>query len=169
MSTQFNKFVVTQALGTAGLNAGINAIYTWGLWRSLDPLTLFGENAIAFDLASTPVWIAALSTLLGTASIRQKLRDCRVAVPRTRAPAIFDKLPDAITLRAAVLGGVGAVVFGLSLRLLLHASGVDRLSLAAALVMKVAITVPLSLVIVPLIIFAALADVQKTSRAREHA
>jgi hypothetical protein len=49
MTIPFKKFVVIEAIGIAAFNAGINAFYTWYLWRSHDPLTLFGENAIAFD------------------------------------------------------------------------------------------------------------------------
>lgn len=163
MSVSFNRFVVTQALGIAGMNAAINASYTWALWRGLQPLTLFGENAIAFDLASTPVWIAVLSTLLGTASIRTKLRDGRVALPTMRAPSVFQLLPDNIVLRSAVLGGLAAAFLGMLLHLVLQASAVDTLSLAAAIGLKVVITVGLSFLLVPLVILAGLADVQQLS------
>lgn len=164
MSVSFNRFVATQALGIAGMNAAINASYTWALWRGLQPLTLFGENAIAFDLASTPAWIAVLSTLLGTASIRAKLRDGRVALPLMRAPNVPQLLPHNIVLRSAVLGGIAAAVFGLLLHLLLKASAMATLSLAGAVGLKVVITVGLSLVLVPVVILAGLADVQQRSR-----
>lgn len=164
MAIPFKKFVVAEALGIAAFNAGINASYTWWLWRSRDPLTLFGENAIALDLASTPVWIAVLSTLLGTVLIRQKLRDGRVVAPTMHAPAILDTLPCGIVLRAIVLGAVSAVVLGWPLWLMLQASAIGTLSLTAAVLVKVAITAPLSLLIVPLVILAALADVQQPRR-----
>lgn len=162
MAIPFKKFVVIEAIGIAAFNAGINALYTWHLWRSHDPLTLFGENAVAFDLASTPVWIAVLSTLLGTAFIRQKLRDGRVVAPQMGAPLILGMLPSSIVLRALVLGAVGAVILSSPIWLMLQASTIDAISVAAAVLMKVAITVPLSLVIVPLVIHSALADVQRT-------
>jgi hypothetical protein len=44
---------------------------------------------------------------------------------------------------------------------MLQASAIDAISVAAAVMTKVAITVPLSLVIVPLVIHSALADVQR--------
>lgn len=160
MSTSFNRFVVTQALGIATFNAGINSFYTWALWRSKSTLTLFAENAIAFDLSSTAAWIAVLSTLLGTSAIRTKLRDGRVTTPAMRAAGHLHLLPKSILARAAVLGAAAGIVLGLPVWIMLGASGINEVSLTAAILTKVAITVPMSLLIVPLVILAGLADVQ---------
>lgn len=163
MAMSINRFVAREAVGIAAFNAGINTLYTWWLWRSLEPLTLFDEHAIGFDLASTPVWIAGLSTLLGTAAIRGKLRDGRVAMPYRRAPAMLDLLPSGIILRSLLLGALAAVVLAVPVRLILQLSAVETLSLPAAVLMKIAITVPMSLVTVPLVVLAGLADVQRTA------
>ena len=160
MPTSFAKFVLVQACGIAAFNASINALYTWYLWRSRSLLTLFAENAIAFDLSSTPGWIAFLSTLLGTASIRRKLREGHVATPDMAVPGAFGVLPETIPARAAVAGLLSAVVLGLPVQSMLQASGLDAVALHEAVLLKVAITVPMSLAIVPLVILAALADVR---------
>ena len=163
MSMSFNQFVVRDAVGVALFNAGINAFYTWWLWRSLAPLTLFDDNPIGVDLASTPVWIAMLSTLFGTAAIRGKLRDGRVTAPGSSVHRIVDMVPNGILLRSLVLGAVAGGALGLPLLMILRASAVEAISLSAAILIKVAITVPMSLVIVPLVILAGLADVQRMS------
>lgn len=165
MPTSFKRFVITEALGVAALNAGINAGYTSYLWRGLDPLTLFGANATGFDLAMTPIVIAVLSTMLGTSAIRQKLRDGRIEAPTIRVPASLASLPNGIVLRGLALGAVAAIALAMPLLLMLQASAMATLSLAAAVLMKVAITVPLSLLIVPVVIFAGLADVQRRASA----
>lgn len=164
MAMTFNTFVAREAVGIAAFNAGINAFYTWWLWRSLEPLTLFGENPIGVDLASTPVWIAVLSALLGTAAIRAKLRDGRVIAPGMRAPAMLDILPRGIILRSVMLGAAAVIVLALPMRLILQLSAIETLSLPAALLMKIAITVPMSLVTVPLVILAGFVDVQRIHR-----
>lgn len=164
MSIPFDRFVVTQALGIAAFNAAINASYTFLLWRSKSILTLFTQNAIAFDLSSTSGWIAVLSTLLGTASIRAKLRDGRVAAPNLAVPGFLRLMPENILMRAVAAGFLSAVMLGLPVRLLLQAGGADVLALSDAVLLKVAITVPMSLVIVPLIIVAAVGDVRARRR-----
>ncbi len=73
MPTPFRSYVVKDALLIAAMNAAINAAYTWSLWRHATPLRLLGPEGIATDLATTPVVIALLSALLGTAVARRKL------------------------------------------------------------------------------------------------
>lgn len=75
----------------------------------------------------------------------------------------FRLLPRGILLRSAVVGLLMGLVFGLPLLLALRASGTDTLTLAEALGTKVAITLAHSLVIVPFVIWAALADVQRSA------
>lgn len=45
--------------------------------------------------------------------------------------------------------------------MILRVSAIETMSLSAAIMTKVAITVPMSLVIVPLVVIAGLADVQR--------
>lgn len=161
MPIAFGRFVVIQALGIAAMNTAINASYTWLLWRGRESLPLEGAGGIAFDLASTPVWIAVLSALLGTASIRAKLRDGRIGRPAMRPLPILGLLPRSVALRSVVLGAAAAIALALPLRWALQASGVEMLPLAVAILVKIAITAPLSLAIVPLVILAALSDMQR--------
>lgn len=160
MTVSFRKFVAAQALGIAALNAGINALYTWWLWRSQNPLTLFGLHGVGTDLATTPMVIAFLSTLLGTAAIRGKLADGRVSGPTTPAHALLGLAPEHVLLRSIVLAVACGALLSMPLLLGIVASGVDEVSLVQASLAKVAITVVMSLAIVPLVIHCALADVQ---------
>ncbi len=164
MAISFNRFVVTQAVVIAAFNAGINASYTWWLWNPRDALPLSGAGNIGIDLAITPVVIAMLSALLGTVFIRQKLRDGRVAAPAVALPAAFYAAPYGLVQRTVVFGLVAAVMLSMPLWMMLQASGIDTLPLADAVLTKVAITMMMSLLIVPLIILAALADVQRGHR-----
>ncbi len=166
MSTRFRQFVLTQALGIAAVNAVINASYTFWLWAGPQPLTLFGAKGVAFDLASTPTWIAVLSTLLGTASIRQKLLDGRVVAPMMPVHALFDMVPRGIVLRAAILGASAVALLSLPMWVLLQASGMGSVDLGAAIGMKVALTVPFTFLIVPLVILMGLGDVQRMRVAK---
>lgn len=165
MAISFNRFVVTQAIAIAAFNAGANASYTWWLWRSRDVLPLNGAGNISVDLATTPAVIAVLSALLGTVFIRQKLRDGRVVAPAIALPAAFSAAPYGLLQRAVVFGLAAAVTLGMPLWIMLQTSGIDTLPLADAVLAKVAITFVLSLLIVPLVILAALADVQRGHRA----
>lgn len=165
MAIPFNRFVVTQAVVIAVFNACANASYTWWLWSSREVLPLSGADNIGVDLGMTPVFIAVLSTLLGTMAIRQKLRDGRVAAPPIALPAAFHAAPHGLVQRTIVFGLVAAAVLGLPLWTTLQASGIDALPLAGAVLSKVAITVTMSLLIVPLVVLAALADVQRGKRA----
>ncbi|MGV6876569.1 hypothetical protein ACUSIJ_28365 [Pseudochelatococcus sp. B33] len=161
MAISFGRFVATHAIIIAAFNAGINASYTWWLWSPRDTLPLSGADNIGIDLVATPAVIAVLSALLGTVFIRQKLRDGRVAMPGMTLPAAFHAAPYGLLARTAAFGLVAAVMLSLPLWTMLQASGIHALLLAEALLSKVAITVVFSLLIVPLVILAALADVQR--------
>jgi hypothetical protein len=161
MTMFFQSFVLTQALGLAALNAAMNGAYTWFLWRAEPQQALFGEGGIAFDLASTPVWIAALSTLFGVASIRKQLREGRVALPDRSLQMLAPRLPRNIPARAGVMAVLGALAFSLPIAMMLQSSGEDVISSEWAVGLKVALTVPLTLVIVPVVILTAVADVAR--------
>lgn len=162
MPTPFGSYVVKDALLIAALNAAINAAYTWYLWRHAEPLRLFGPGGIAVDLATTPVVIALLSALLGTAVARRKLGDGRVAVgPGTHAPGVLRLLPRGVIARSVTLAAAAVVLLALPLLGLLPSWGDGALTLGAAVGTKVAITVAMSLLIVPVVIWAALADAQR--------
>lgn len=162
MPISYSRFVAREAAAVAALNAGINASYTAFLWRSLDPLTLFGANGVATDLATTPMFIAFLSTIFGTAAVRKKLSGRHVTVgKRDRAPALFQLFPSAILGRAGVLAIACGVLLAAPLWSFLLVLGDATLTLGQAVGVKVAITVLLSLVIVPIVVTAGLADVQR--------
>lgn len=121
MAISLRKYVAIDAIGIATLNAVINGGYTWWLRRSPDLLSLYGENGIALDLAATPVWIAVLTTLLGTAAVRRKVWEGRIEGPRFTMPAILHRLPFAAVPRAAIFGAAAAVSLALPLWLALWA------------------------------------------------
>lgn len=158
--TTYTRFVIKEAALIAAFNAGVNALYTWWLWRLLDPLTLFAENGVGLDLATTPVFIGFVSTLLGTASLRRRLADGRVAAG-TRAPPALRLLPRSIAARSAVMAVGCGLALGSPLWTVLQLDANAALTLAEAIGTKVAITIALSLVIVPVVIATALADVQR--------
>ena len=164
MTMSFRKYVAADAIGIAAMNAALNASYTSWMWSKLDPVTLTGANGIASDLAGTPVWIAVLATVFGTSAVRQKLGEGRVERPLTRVPGILSMLPQGIATRAASLGVISAAFLALPLWLMMQTSGVGAVSLTAAVLTKVAITVVLSLAIVPVVILAAVDDTQPRHR-----
>jgi hypothetical protein len=149
------------AIAIAAFNAAINASVAWGRWSQRVTLPLVGAGNIGVDLAATPAIIAVLSALLGTAFIRQKLRDGRGAAPRIVLLAIFSAAPPGLVQRTVAFGLVAATTMSLPLWAMLQLSGIAVLSLANAVLAKVGITLAFSLLIVPLVILAALADVQR--------
>lgn len=161
MTTPFQSFVLTQALGLAALNAAMNGAYTWFLWRAEPQLALFGEGGVAFDLASTPVWIAALSTLFGVASIRKSLREGRVALPDRSLRALAPRLPQNILARAGVMAVLAALAFALPIAMMLQSSGADTIASEWAIGLKFALTVPLTLAIVPVVILSCVGDLER--------
>ena len=161
MPVSFNRFVATQATAIAAFNAVINASLAWWLWGPRATLPLGGVGNIGVDLAATPAVIAVLSVPLGTHFIRQKLRDGRVAAPRSAVPGVFHAAPYGLIPRTVVFGLVAATLLSLPLWTALQSSGIPALSLAEAILAKAGITVAFSILIVPLVILAALADVQR--------
>lgn len=156
MPMSFARFVVAETIAVTALNAGMNAGYTSWLWRRPMPLPL---DAIATDLAATPVFIAVLSTLLGTAATRRKLSGGRVAAPAALSGERWlVRLPVGILARSALLGILSAVLLTVPLLAVLGGADIATLPLAAAVGAKVAITVLFSLLIVPLGILAATVD-----------
>lgn len=152
----WKTYLITQALGVAAFNGVCNAAYTWFLWRDE---TVLAYEAIATDLALTPAWIGLLSVLLGTPFISKALADGRMIreagitahrfahlVPRGLIPR---------SLAAAVLCGIA---FAPPLALFLPLTGEGGFTPAGAVATKAAITVAFSLVIVPLVVIAAVAD-----------
>jgi hypothetical protein len=134
------------------------------LWRSLNPITLFGENGIEGDLAMTPLFIGLLSTLFGTYGLRRKFEDGRAAVASAiRMPGMMRLLPMNVPVRAAMIGLLCEAVLGLPVSLLLRSAQFGVMSLAEACSAKATITVLLSFVIVPITILCALGDVQRRS------
>ena len=160
MPTPFRTYVAKDALFLAALNAAMNAGFAFYNWRGRAQLHLFDEMRVAIDLAFTPAIIALLATLLGTAAARAKLSDGRVEVGHVQAPSALRLLPRGIVLRALLLAALATVSLVMPLWLTLAVSGIAALSISAALVLKVLITVVMTLLIVPLVIHAALADVQ---------
>lgn len=162
MTTAFRHYLIGQAIGFSAFNAICNATYTWLLWRANDTITLNGDGAVGADLAMTPIWIALLSTLLGTAFIRSKIADGRmIRDSDVRAPCFARYLPRNIVFRAIALGGSAGLLFSLPLMYLLPLGGDGVLSLGDAIGTKLVLTVAFSLFIVPLVIFITLADVER--------
>jgi hypothetical protein len=155
----FQTFVLAQATGVAAFNAFCNGAYTWFLWRTQPELPIFGAGGVGIDLASTPMWIAALSTLLGAPSVRKALRAGRVSLPSPGWRRVMPSLPSGLGARALVLALAAGAVFSAPTAMLLHISGLGPVPPESAVFLKVALTVPLSLIIVPLVVLSAVADV----------
>lgn len=142
-------------MGLAAINAGINAAYTAYLLQGAAAVPLFSDLGVGRDLALTPMVIAMLSALLGTAAARAKLGDGRVTMGEVQAPDMLRVLPSGIVARSLFLAVLAGSFLATPMWLALQGTNVVTLSLAAAVGLKVAIT-----------IFAALADVYRTRQPR---
>lgn len=163
MAGSFKTYVIREAVLITAFNASINAAYTWWLWSSLDPVPLMGQGGIALDLAITPVVIAVLSTLIGTGLARRKLAQGQVrAAPGTHAHPLLHRLPRGVVARTVLAAGLTGLLLALPLGLLLPLGGDGLLTPFEASGTKVLITVALSLLLVPLVPMAALADVHRS-------
>lgn len=142
----FRRVVLAHTAGVAVLNAVVNLSYTWWPWREGSPLTLFGPNAVGYDLALTPVWLGVFAVWPGIAMVRKKANGSGVALPAA-VHSHFHRLPRTTLPRVAVIGGLMGLAFGVPLWLALHVSRIDTVSLAQACGAKVIITLVLSVVI----------------------
>lgn len=159
MSLSFDRFLISQTLGVAMLNAVLNAAYTTWLWRGPQQLFLYGPEGIGTDLVLTPVFIGLLSTLLGTAAIRRKIASGAVARPRSVPGAsLLSLLPRSIFGRSAIFAIVCAMAFTMPMYLAMSQMDIGMLTLAEAVGAKVAITLVFSFLIVPIAVLAAGAD-----------
>ncbi len=167
MTMSFRRYITLDIVAIATMNSFVNAGYVWWLWRSSTKITLSGSDGIAYDLAGTPIWIAVLATLLGTGSVRRKLWEGKFHKPGFGLPAILQRLPVNIAARAAIMGLTAAVFVALPLWSLLQIVPVDLLALQHAVAAKGALTTLFSAAIVPVVVLAAISDLQpKLSEVR---
>lgn len=156
----FRSYLIANAIGVALLNVTINGGYTWFLWSNEGSLEL---RDIGADIAMTPIWIGLLSVLLGTVFIRKAFADgTMLRDAGIKPPSIFQLLPRSILTRSVVVAALCALVFTLPLSWLLPLIGDGLLTPTDAIGTKVIVTVALSLLIVPLIVYATTADSVKT-------
>lgn len=158
MSMSFRRDLVRDAVGISAMNAVINGCYIWWLRRLSPPWGVAGTDGVAPDLAATPIWLAMLTTLLGTGAVQRKLWEGRFREPESVIPAVLWLLPYRLALRAAVFGAVAAILLSLPLWTVLQTQASATLPLGYAIATKVALTVLFSAAIVPLVVLAALAD-----------
>ncbi len=160
----WKTYLIAQAAGVAAFNTLCNAAYTAWLWRGETELTL---DRIGADLAMTPIWIGLLSVLLGTPFIRKALADGRmIREARLRPHPLATRLPRHLAVRAVAVAALCAILLALPLMVALPMLGDGLLSPEAAIGSKAIITVAFSLVIVPLVAYATLADVAVAEGAR---
>ncbi|MCA0278677.1 MAG: hypothetical protein LCH86_22005 [Proteobacteria bacterium] len=159
----WKTYLIAQALGVAAFNALCNAAYTAYLWRAEPVLPL---DLIGADLAMTPIWIGLLSVLLGTPFIRKALADGRMMRDAgLRAPPLATLLPRNLVVRAIAAASLCAAMFALPLALVLPWLGDGLLTQVTAIGSKVIITIVSSLIIVPLVAYATIADMPATKVA----
>lgn len=160
----WKTYLLAQTLGVAAFNALCNASYTAYLWRAAPVLPL---ELVGGDLAMTPIWIGLLSVLLGTPFIRKALADGRMMNEAgLRAHPLAKRLPRHLFGRAIVVAALCAAIFALPLAIILPWLGDGVLTLTHAIGSKVIITVVFSLIIVPLVAHATIADMPTTIVAR---
>lgn len=154
---KWKTYLIAQALGVAAFNTLCNAAYTAWLWRGESVLSL---DRIGADLAMTPIWIGLLSVLLGTPFVRKSLADGRmVGEARLRPHPLAAMLPRNLIARGIAIAALCAMIFALPLALALPMLGDGLLTPAAAIGSKTVITIAFSLIIVPVVACATLADV----------
>lgn len=162
MTMSFDRFWLRETIAVAALNAGMNAAMASWQWATGAPLSLEG---IAFDLSATPVFIAFLSTLLGTIGARRKLASGAVARPaRLPGRSILAALPQGVIARSLLLAMVAALACAIPLHLMIGATDVDLVTLGQGVGAKVVITLVFSLLIVPIGLLAAAHDVLRPAR-----
>lgn len=160
----WKTFLIAQAPGVAAFNTLCNAAYAAWLWRGEPVLSL---DRIGADLAMTPIWIGLLSVLLGTPSIRKALADGRmIREAKLHAHPLATLLPRNLLVRAVTIAALCAAILALPLSLALPVLGDGLLTPSTAIGSKAIITAAFSLIIVPLVAYATIADMPAAKDAR---
>ena len=153
----WKTYLIAQTLGVAAFNTFCNAAYTALLWRS-EPVLLL--DRIGADLAMTPIWIGLLSVLLGTPFIRKALADGRMIREASLRPhPLAARLPRDLLVRSVTIAALCAAILALPIALTLPTLGDGLLTPATAIASKAVITIACSLLIVPLVAYATIADI----------
>lgn len=158
------RYMRRQALLVAAFNSAMNFGYTAFQWRHADEVRFLGDGGAAIDLSLTAAIIGLLSTLLGTASARARLRQLPAVLG---APRWLHRLPANLVLRSLSIAAIAGVVMGTPVALSMLALDGLALPPLAMSAVKLGLTLPISLVVVRWVVRAASADVQASSRARD--
>lgn len=164
---KWKTWLIAQALGVAAFNTLCNMAYTALLWSSEPVLSL---DRIGADLAMTPIWIGLLSVLLGTPFIRKVLADGRMIREAKLSPhPLAAMLPRNLLVRSLAIAVTCAAILALPLSLLLPMLGDGLLTPGTAIGSKAIITIAFSLVVVPLVAYATIADIPAEEDMRPRA
>jgi hypothetical protein len=154
------RYMRRQALLVAAFNGVMNFGYTAWQWRQADEVPFVGDGGAAMDLSLTAAIIGLLSTLLGTAGARAKLRQLPAVLG---APRWLHRLPANLVLRSLAIAAIAGVVMGAPVALsMLALDGVALPPLAMSAI-KLGLSIAISLVVVRWVVRAASADVQARS------
>lgn len=163
MARSFARFMIGETAAVAALNAGCNAALAAWTWSSVAQPGLAADSLLITNLSLTPVFIAFLTTLFGTASARRRI-DRGTVLPPRRSLAMLARLPHATLKRAGLLALISCLFLALPLAVLLPTVNVARFTSGQAVVAKVVITIIASCAIAPL---AALSAVRPSRRIGE--
>ncbi len=156
------RFFFMQIIGVSLFNSIINFSYTWWLWIDHSVVHMFDGVKVGYDLAGTPAVIAFLSTSLGTGSARKFFGKHREAISQIELSSVWLRVPSNLMLRTIVATILAMVFFSLPLFGLLSITAPQQLQPLEGCAAKVILTLIFSVIIVPCVLKAALADARRT-------
>jgi hypothetical protein len=154
------SFLLKETITGMIINAILNGIITFFMFRSQEAITLWGKNGLFFDLIPTIFFMTFCMSLGMTPATRARiLKGKAPAAPWHRSDhAVFRFFPGAILLRAFVFGGGALLVLLPTSTGLLMLLTEFPISFTEMMVLKISFGALIGLLLTPGIIMVAMAD-----------
>jgi hypothetical protein len=154
MTASTRRILKTESAISMIPNSLGGGLIAWLIFRSADPIPMWGLKGIVFDLVPTTFLLTLVTTIILTLVVRKRVRDGKA---ERAAPGRF-ALPKNIFVRGAVLGLVMMALFVPLTVLLLENLWGQGWSLNGVIIFKVIYCTLLGFAVTPLIALAALRD-----------
>lgn len=137
-------YIRRETLISVVINSVLSALFFWLMFCGVDPVPIWGMGNWVFDFIPQGFMIALMSTLVPGAMTGKAIRTGRIKADGPR-----NRLPGNVLARALMLAVVSALAGAVLVAIIMLGVGFVHMSVATALLLKVAYGAILAIIITP--------------------